>query len=68
MPTPVSTSSDASRRACQPVPCTRFSITSSGVSRQLFISHQTIQYHLHKVDAKLGISARTHLHRVLPGD
>jgi DNA-binding NarL/FixJ family response regulator len=35
---------------------------------QLFISHKTVQYHLHKVYAKLGISARTHLHRVLPGD
>jgi DNA-binding CsgD family transcriptional regulator len=38
------------------------------IATQLFISHKTVQYHLHKVYSKLGISTRTHLHRVLPGD
>ena len=38
------------------------------IATQLFISHKTVQYHLHKVYGKLGISTRTHLHRVLPGD
>jgi DNA-binding NarL/FixJ family response regulator len=38
------------------------------IATQLFLSHKTVQYHLHKVYAKLGISNRTQLHRVLPGD
>jgi DNA-binding CsgD family transcriptional regulator len=38
------------------------------IATQLFISHKTVQYHLHKVYGKLGISTRTHLQRVLPGD
>jgi DNA-binding CsgD family transcriptional regulator len=38
------------------------------IATQLFLSHKTVQYHLHKVYAKLGISNRTQLDRVLPGD
>jgi DNA-binding CsgD family transcriptional regulator len=38
------------------------------IATQFFLSHKTVQYHLHKVYAKLGISNRTELHRVLPGD
>lgn len=33
-----------------------------------FISARTVQYHLHKVFAKLAISSRSLLDRVLPGD
>jgi DNA-binding CsgD family transcriptional regulator len=38
------------------------------IATQLFISHKTVQFHLHKVYAKLGISTRNQLHRVLPRD
>ncbi len=37
-------------------------------SSRLFISARTVQYHLGKVFAKLGISSRSQLDRALPGD
>lgn len=38
------------------------------IADQLFVSRKTIEYHLHKVFIKLGISTREHLDRVLPAD
>jgi DNA-binding NarL/FixJ family response regulator len=38
------------------------------IATQLFVSHKTVEYHLHKVFLKLGISTREHLDRVLPRD
>jgi len=38
------------------------------IANQLFVSRKTIEYHLHKVFTKLGISTREHLDRVLPAD
>ncbi len=38
------------------------------IATQLFVSRKTVEYHLRKIFTKLGISAREHLDRVLPGD
>jgi len=38
------------------------------IADELFVSRKTIEYHLHKVFIKLGISSREHLDRVLPAD
>ena len=36
------------------------------IADQLFVSPKTIEYHLHKIFLKLGITSREHLDRVLP--
>ena len=38
------------------------------IANQLFVSRKTIEYHLHKVFIKLGISTREQLEHVLPAD
>jgi DNA-binding CsgD family transcriptional regulator len=46
----------------------RDGLSNPEIGARLFISTRTVQYHLGKVFAKLGISSRSQLHRVLPGD
>jgi DNA-binding CsgD family transcriptional regulator len=45
----------------------RDGLANPEIGARLFISSHTVQYHLSKVFAKLGISSRGQLHRVLPG-
>jgi DNA-binding CsgD family transcriptional regulator len=46
----------------------RDGLSNPDIGARLFISTRTVQYHLGKVFTKVGISSRSQLHRVLPGD
>jgi DNA-binding CsgD family transcriptional regulator len=46
----------------------RDGLSNPEIGTRMFISPRTVQYHLHKVFAKLDISSRNELHRALPSD
>ncbi len=46
----------------------RDGLSNPEIGARLFLSTRTVEWHLHKVFTKLGISSRSQLHRVLPAD
>jgi ATP/maltotriose-dependent transcriptional regulator MalT len=64
----VETRDELTAQEAQVARLARDGLSNPEIGGRLFISRRTVEYHLHKVFGKLGISSRNQLHRALGSD
>ena len=62
------TRDDLTAQELQIAQLARNGLSNPDIGARLFVSPRTVEYHLHKVFTKLGITTREHLDRALAGD
>jgi DNA-binding CsgD family transcriptional regulator len=64
----VESTSQLTAQEAQVARLARDGLSNPQIGARLFLSTRTVQYHLSNVFAKLGITSRSHLDRVMPAD